>query len=97
MARGPGGAARVHGGPRRCGQDGAAAPFQRTGARARWCSPAAAEEDKLGVVVQEGRSPEYELRWRARHEGGKEWRRVELGMRAKEGARELGRVGKKGR
>jgi hypothetical protein len=30
-----------------------------------------------------------------RRDGGKEWRRLELSVRAKEGAKELGREGKK--
>jgi hypothetical protein len=31
-----------------------------------------------------------------RRDGGKEWRRLELGVRAKEGVRELGKEGEKG-
>jgi hypothetical protein len=45
---GPGDMAQAHDGPRQRGQKGATAPYRRVGARARWCSLAAAEEDGSG-------------------------------------------------
>jgi hypothetical protein len=49
------------------------------------------EEDEPDEAVLEGCSPEHE-RW---YDGGKERRQLELGVRAKDGTRELGREGKK--
>jgi hypothetical protein len=64
----------------------------RAGARACWCLPAAVEEDEPGNTVPQGCSPEHERR----RDGCKEWWWLELGTRAKEGTRELGREGEKG-
>jgi hypothetical protein len=64
----------------------------RAGARARRCSPAAVEEDEPNEAVEEGCSPEHERR----RDGSEERRQLELGVRAKEGVRELGREGEKG-
>jgi phage protein D len=60
--------------------------------RARQRLPAAVEEDKLDEAVSEGCSPEHERR----NDRDEERRWLELGARVKEGARELGREGKKG-
>jgi hypothetical protein len=56
---------------------------QRMGARARWCSPVAVEDDEPDEVVSEGCSPEHERRRRGQRDGGEEWRRLELGAREK--------------
>jgi hypothetical protein len=56
---------------------------QRASGRAQRCSPTAVEEDEPDEVGPVGCSPEHE-RW------------LELGARAKKGAKELRRVGKKG-
>jgi hypothetical protein len=58
----------------------------------RW-SPAAVEEDEPDEAVPEGCSLEHERRCNR----GKEQRWLELGVRVKEGTRELGREGEKGR
>jgi hypothetical protein len=65
---------------------------RRVGAGAHRCSLAVAAEDEPDEAVLEVCSPEHE--WR--HNGGEEWRQLELSARAKEGARELRREGKRG-
>jgi hypothetical protein len=72
----------------RCGTDKRArrrhTSVRHMGTRAHRCSPVVAEEDEMDEAVPEGCSPEHERR------------RLELGVRTKEGTRELGREGKRG-
>jgi hypothetical protein len=63
-AHGPGGVARVHGGPRCCGQEGTTAPCRCAGARDHWCSPTVVEEDEPDEAVPEGCLLEHERRRR---------------------------------
>jgi hypothetical protein len=60
MARGPGGAVRVHREPRRHEQKGVVVPCRRAGARAHRCSPVVVEEDEPDEAVPEGCSTEHE-------------------------------------
>jgi hypothetical protein len=85
--RGPGGVARVHRGPMWHGQEGAARPAGgwSAGARAHRCSPVIVEEDE----------PDEAVAKRQRNRG-KEQRQLEPITRVKEGAKELGREGKRG-
>jgi hypothetical protein len=64
-------------------------PCRCVGARAHRCSLATVEEDE---AVPEGCSPKHEQG----HDGGEDWRRLELNVRVKEGVRELRREGKSG-
>jgi hypothetical protein len=61
------------------------------GARGCRCSPAVAEEDEPDEALPEGCSSAER-----RRDGGEEWWRLELSVRVKEGARELGTEGKRG-
>jgi hypothetical protein len=63
----------------------------RVGARACWCSPAAAEEDEPDEALSEGCSSAER-----RRDGGEEWWQLELSVRAKEGAMGLRTEGKRG-
>jgi hypothetical protein len=62
---------------------------RRSGVRAHRCSPVTVEEDKPDEAVLEGCSPEHEPTAKRWCDGGKEWWRLELIMRVKEGARDL--------
>jgi hypothetical protein len=88
--------ARVHGGPRRRGQE---ASWRLPGAwhmgtRACWCSPAVVKGGEPDEAMSEGCSPKHERRWR----GGATTKKTVGGVSSLRGQRKArGSSGAKGR